>query len=253
MFSRSLQFHPRAFHASAANTSRLVTRHGLALQGLSEARSQVQKVSPDVEKRLANRLSALGSRARPSRLAGLKNRMLWAGLLLCLLSFQGSQLMARNDGLAMGWVPPIEPPGVVIVTANSLQPQPSAASERLTDQDPVAGLKGENEALRSALEQWSHAWRQQDMGLYLAAYAGDFEPANGMDRPAWAKWRTARILGKQHIRHDMQDVTVQMDGGKALVQFTQVYRDERAELTDHKTMHWAKREGRWLITREMID
>jgi ketosteroid isomerase-like protein len=161
--------------------------------------------------------------------------------------------MARNDGLAMGWVPPIEPPGVVIVTANSLQPQPSAASERLTDQDPVAGLKGENEALRSALEQWSQAWRQQDMGLYLAAYADDFEPANGMDRQAWAKWRTARILSKQHIRHDMQDVTVQMDGGKALVQFTQVYRDERAQLTDHKTMHWVKCEGRWLITREMTD
>lgn len=200
--------------------------------------------------------------------------IVFVGLLS--LSMHLSNLMAKNDAKPVMWTPPVEPPGAVIVTHNSFTPPtpvsetlPAAqaasvnvaavntkATDRLVNTPSLphpkeADKESANEELIDALSQWSEAWRKQDMGRYLAAYAPSFAPAKGTSREAWAKQRTVRISAKKNIRHEVRDVSVQIAQNKAIVKFTQVYADERLQQTDHKTMHWVLSDGRWLIAREL--
>lgn len=208
----------------------------------------------------------------------LSGRHLLVFVALVSLSLHLSSLMAKNEANPVMWNPPVEPPGAVIVTRNSFEPPGFVAREhgtlqlaavpsvvldhgskpllQMTDakansvrseqpKEPVA------EDIQIALSQWSDAWRKQDMGRYLAAYAPSFAPAKGTSREAWAKQRTARITAKKNIRHEVRDVSVQIAQNKAIVKFTQIYADERLQQTDQKTMHWVLSDGRWLIAREV--
>lgn len=192
----------------------------------------------------------------------LKVRYLFVFVGLILLSLHLSSLMAKNDAMPNMWTPPVEPPGAVIVTSNSFkaaQPQLTPAQPvDVVSKVPVAGhpsatknLVPAAEDLIAALDSWSNAWKSQDMGTYLGAYAPSFVPAKGISREAWAKLRTARITGKQNIRHEVRDVNVKLSENKAVVKFTQFYADERLQQTEQKTMHWVLSDGRWLIAREV--
>jgi hypothetical protein len=82
-------------------------------------------------------------------------------------------------------------------------------------------------------------------------YAQDFTPSKGLPSTVWAQQRTQRIQSKQNIRHEVHDLTVQIQADLATVRFTQIYQDERLRETDTKTMQWALRDGQWRITREI--
>lgn len=198
--------------------------------------------------------------------AGLKKRHLLY-LLTFLVWMHLSNLMAKNDDHRSSWTPPIEPPGSVIVTSLSegspIQqpvdrvseaPQHQAAtaptSTATLQPSAQAQAKGDEAALRQAIQQWSRAWSGQAMAAYLAMYASDFETPKGLSRESWIKQRTQRITSKKSIRHDIQNLTVQINANLATVRFTQIYQDERLRESDRKTMQWVWRDGRWQITRE---
>jgi hypothetical protein len=198
---------------------------------------------------------------------GLKKRhLLWFLLVLALM--QLSQLMAKNDDQRGSWTPPIEPPGSVIVTSLSesapnqqtanraaVAPQrqpPPVPDITATRQQPPQASGGEA-ALRQAIQHWSQAWSGQNMPHYLGMYANDFEPAKGLSRVAWVQQRTQRITSKKSIRHEIQNLTVQINANLATVRFTQIYQDERLRASDRKTLHWVWRNGQWRITREATD
>lgn len=176
-----------------------------------------------------------------------------------------------------GWTAPIEPPGVVLLTDSSdaklpTQFMPSEQQARQSHPDmrtaqasnptltvgeaatsdlPVAALGSSTEAeLTAALNAWSHAWRQKDVATYLAMYDEDFTAPKKQSREAWARMRSQRILSKRHIRHEMHQVHVVLNGSQALVSFEQRYADERLQQTDHKTMRWVWRAGHWRIAQE---
>lgn len=69
-----------------------------------------------------------------------------------------------------------------------------------------------------------------------------------MSRTKWVKQRTQRITSKKSIRHEIQNLTVQINANLATVRFTQIYQDERLRASDRKTMHWVWRQGQWQIT-----
>jgi ketosteroid isomerase-like protein len=108
-------------------------------------------------------------------------------------------------------------------------------------------------ALRSAIQQWSQAWKTRDLPAYLSLYSPNFVPPQGISRQLWADTRKARIASKQNIELSLQNLSVQMQGNTATVKFTQAYADERFRMIDRKTMVWQLAEGRWLIQSETTD
>lgn len=195
-----------------------------------------------------------------------KRHLLWFLLILVLLHL--SQLMAKNDDQRGSWVPPIEPPGSVIVTSlskdSASQPSANGASDGsqrqattaptiTTTREQPPPASGSETALRQAVQQWSQAWSGQNMASYLGIYASDFETPKGLSRTAWVQQRTQRITSKKSILHEIQNLTLQIQGSQATVRFTQIYQDERLRASDRKTMNWVWRNGQWRITRETTD
>ena len=197
-----------------------------------------------------------------------KRHLLW--FLFVSVLMQLSQLMAKNDDHRGNWAPPIEPPGSVIVTSLSEGSPSQRSASRATDApqsqattaqattsalqpSPPAQTNGSEAALRQAIEQWSQAWGGQAIQQYLDMYASDFIPPSGLSRAAWVQQRTQRITSKKSIRHEIQNLSLQIQGSQATVLFTQIYRDERLRTSDRKTMHWVWSNGQWRITRESTD
>ena len=203
---------------------------------------------------------------RQPKSAGLKKHHVLFVLLVVVLMHL-SQLMAKNDDQRSNWVPPIEPPGSVIVTSLSERtssPSPMGqTTEALTPNTTVVAAvsatpkpaapvqaSGNEAELRHALEQWRQAWRGQDMTQYLGMYASDFAPPKDLSRSAWVQQRTQRITSKKSIQLDIQNLTLQINADQATVRFTQIYQDERLRASDPKTLQWVWRDGQWQITRE---
>jgi hypothetical protein len=201
--------------------------------------------------------------------AWLKKRyfLLFSSFLLLVYS---TQLMAKNDIHRGNWTPPIEPPGSVIVTSlsesstnpmsvHSASDNPqrqtitSQAATAARQPSPPIQAHGSDTALRHAIQQWSQAWGEQSIPQYLSMYASDFAPPKGLSRSAWVKQRTQRIASKKSIRHEIQNLTIQIHANQATVRFKQIYQDERLRARDRKTMHWVWRNGQWQITRESTD
>lgn len=195
-----------------------------------------------------------------------KRHILWFLLILVLMHL--SQLMAKNDDQRGNWVPPIEPPGSVIVTSlskdSASQPSANGASYAPQRQATTAAAitatrekspqaSGAEASLRQVIQQWSQTWSAQNMASYLGMYASDFVPPKGLSRTAWVQQRTQRITSKKSIKHEIQNLTLQIQGSQATVRFTQIYQDERLRASDSKTMHWVWRNGQWRIAREATD
>jgi ketosteroid isomerase-like protein len=108
-------------------------------------------------------------------------------------------------------------------------------------------------AVRNALETWRKAWQTRDLTAYLGLYGPNFAPPQGASRLVWADTRRTRISSKQKIELSLKNLTVQMQGNKATVKFTQVYADERVSIANRKTMVWQQADGRWLIQSETTD
>jgi len=197
-----------------------------------------------------------------------KRHLFWFLMVLVLMHL--SHLMAKNDDNRHNWMPPIEPPGSVIVTplseGSQSQRPANKAPEAQARQTPIASTNTVNNptpsplqvsdseaALLQAIQQWSQAWSRRAIAQYLDMYASDFIPASGLSRPAWAQQRTQRITRNQNIRHEVKDLNIQINASQATVRFTQIYQDDRIRASDRKTMQWVLRNGQWEITRESTD
>lgn len=108
--------------------------------------------------------------------------------------------------------------------------------------------------IKAAVQQWAKAWAAQDVAKYLASYAEDFDPANGQSRSAWEETRRERVSSPAHIRLDVSNVNVKMDGDKtARVKFRQAYRTGRATMRTDKVLIMKKTDNKWLIQQELTD
>lgn len=167
-------------------------------------------------------------------------------------------VVASPEGPPTEPVVPVFKPGQntppVLQSAQSVVlPSSNADPKTTTMQVSPSAPEAAPNALKTALDQWSIAWRTQDAPTYLGMYADDFETPKGMSRRAWAQLRAARISSKQKIRHQIRDLQIDQQGRSATVKFTQIYANERTESFARKTMQWVFRDGRWLITRETTD
>ena len=97
---------------------------------------------------------------------------------------------------------------------------------------------------------WATAWSAKDMSGYLGAYGKDFDPPGSQSRRDWEEERRARIVGKSRISVKVSDLTVSVNGNKAVARFKQAYSADSLNVSSRKTLELQKAGDRWMIVRE---
>lgn len=141
-------------------------------------------------------------------------------------------------------VAPAQP--TVTATAPAVVPPPVAAPAKAAVSD---GAVKEAEA---AVHGWAKAWAAKDVPTYLAAYGKEFTPSGQQSRKAWEEERRLRIAGKSSISVKLENLSVTVNGTKAVAKFRQDYRADALAVSSRKTLELHKAGDRWLIVRESI-
>lgn len=106
---------------------------------------------------------------------------------------------------------------------------------------------------QAAVRAWAKAWSKKDVPAYLGAYGKEFTPAAKQSRSAWEEERRKRIIGKSSISVKLDNLTVTIDGTKAVVKFRQDYRADALSVSSRKTLDLLKTGDRWLIVKESTE
>lgn len=206
------------------------------------------------------------------RSPSLRRRLLtWGMPLLLLILIWPNPKSSKNEPGRTLWSEPVEPPGAVVVTLDtvSVQSQPSSTNANrgqsqspasIADNKPTVQAQrvpdespppiNENASLLDAMNQWRQAWSAKNVPSYLSFYSPTFVPPKGQSRQTWEASRNKRISSKEKIDITIQNLQLQINANKATAKFTQIYSDERLRMTDRKTLVWQKLNGRWLIELE---
>ena len=104
--------------------------------------------------------------------------------------------------------------------------------------------------LRATLASWAKAWASKDVPAYLAIYSPNFETPGGVPRAAWEAQRTERINAAKSISVSVKISKVTIAGNEATVVFRQLYKSEKINSSNTKTMRLEKSGDRWLIRVE---
>ena len=105
------------------------------------------------------------------------------------------------------------------------------------------------QAITDAVKSWAAAWAAKDVEKYLASYAPDFKPADGMNHKAWDAQRRERVTRSKSIA--LSEIAVDEAGEKTVnVSFVQVYRSDIYKDTTKKTLKLKKIGDKWLIVSE---
>ncbi|RYF83275.1 MAG: tetratricopeptide repeat protein [Comamonadaceae bacterium] len=128
---------------------------------------------------------------------------------------------------------------------------PAAAATPAPSAAPAAAA-AETAAVEKAVRDWASAWAAQDMKRYLAAYASNFEVPSGGNRAGWEEERRQRIVGKDGIQVQVEQLQVSVDGSKAVARFLQLYKADTLNVRSRKTLNLVQQNGAWRITREAV-
>ena len=121
-------------------------------------------------------------------------------------------------------------------------PAPSAAA-------PAASSGAEKE-VETAVRAWADAWSEKDVAAYLGSYAQNFDTPGNQSRKAWEADRRARIVGKSRISVKLSNLSVAVQGSKAVAKFKQDYSASSLNVSSRKTLDLAKVGERWVIVKE---
>ena len=104
-------------------------------------------------------------------------------------------------------------------------------------------------AIESAIDAWAYAWVHQNMDGYYAAYSSKFAPDKG-DLSSWKAERRDRILSKQTITLDVNNLKISVNGSRATARFRQNYSADNYKDSTLKTLELQREGDKWLIVRE---
>lgn len=166
--------------------------------------------------------------------------------------FDGDVLTRIDDGN----MPPLPVAASAVVSVLPIEPepvpepQPDLKPEPLTETPSISPVAVEK-IVTDAVLGWAAAWAAQDVEKYLASYAPQFIPANGMSRAAWETQRRARIVGAKAIKVNLSDIKVEMQGENlASASFKQSYRAAKHADVMQKKLELEKIGDVWLIVSE---
>jgi tetratricopeptide (TPR) repeat protein len=126
---------------------------------------------------------------------------------------------------------------------------PSQPSQRMAAKTPEA-----NQAqIVATISAWAKAWSEQDVDAYLAFYAADFKPPQGISRRGWRNQRRQRLRAPRFIKVELSNPEVTLlENGTASVQFLQDYRSNIFRGKSYKQLHLIKHDAKWHIVEERI-
>ena len=154
--------------------------------------------------------------------------------------------------------PPPGLPGPVATKAPAAAATPAVAPPATSTAAPVAAApapavvasnNGVKEA-EAAVRAWAKAWAAKDVKSYLAAYGREFDPPGKQSRSAWEDERRQRINGKAKISLKLENLTVTVNGNKAVAKFRQDYKAGGLAVSSRKTLDLVKNGDRWHIVKE---
>ena len=126
---------------------------------------------------------------------------------------------------------------------------PAPASVAATPAAPAAGTGNEKD-VEAAVRSWATAWSAKDMAGYLGSYGKDFDPPASVSRKAWEEDRRSRIMGKSNISVKLSDLTISINGSKAVVKFKQGYSADSLNVSSRRILELVKSGDRWVIVKE---
>ena len=155
-------------------------------------------------------------------------------------------------------VKPAPPPAPVVAVAPPVKPAPApvapAVTPPATPAAPAvaasASASGTEKEIESAVRAWADAWSSKNMSTYLASYGPSFDPPGRQPRKAWEQARRARIMDKSRISVKLSNLSVSVQGGKAIAEFKQDYSADSLNVSSRKKLDLAKVNDRWLIVKE---
>ena len=143
------------------------------------------------------------------------------------------------------------PQPVVRIADAGKTTEPATTESTSTPADAVAPLQPAVEQALKAVSDWAAAWSSNDVERYFAAYASEFQPADGSSRADWEVTRRSRIAKPRKIAVQVLQPSVRpLDDGRMQVSFRQHYRSGNFEEVGNKTLILVKSADRWLIQQE---
>lgn len=139
---------------------------------------------------------------------------------------------------------PVAATPVATPTPAPTTPEPVAAPSQ-----PAQSGKDAEAAVRA----WARAWAAKDVKAYLAAYGKEFDPPGNTNRSAWETERRQRIGGKSKITVKLDNLSVSVNGDKAVAKFRQDYKADALSVSSRKTLDLVRSGDRWLIVRESVN
>jgi ketosteroid isomerase-like protein len=109
----------------------------------------------------------------------------------------------------------------------------------------------DSQAVLQVVDRWAKAWSENDITTYLAHYAPDFKPSQGMSRTAWEAQRRARIAKPRKIEVTIEAPKAVFTGeNRVKVTFRQHYRSGTFKASGTKTLDMVRQGEKWLIKQE---
>ena len=137
---------------------------------------------------------------------------------------------------------PVTPPVAVAPPTPAATPQPAPPAP--------AATSGAEKEVTAVVRAWADAWSEKDIDTYLASYGANFDTPGSQSRNAWEADRRARILGKSRISVKLSNLSVVVQGSKAVAKFKQDYSANSLNVSSRKTLDLAKVGERWVIVKE---
>lgn len=135
--------------------------------------------------------------------------------------------------------------------SSASSPVTVASTSRPAAQEP-APRDDDRKSAQQTVEDWAAAWSDKNVKAYLGFYATDFELPAKQTRAAWEKERNERINKPGTIKVSLAEIDVRVNGEHAVVRFKQNYHSANFKSSSGKTLELARRDGRWLITKERM-
>lgn len=142
------------------------------------------------------------------------------------------------------------------VETTTLEPEsPSPVEETPTGAAETTALAADGNVDLSKVEAtvlaWAEAWSAQRVDDYLAFYAEEFTPPDGLSRPAWAEQRTSRLRRPDWIKVEVDGMSQQPTGpDRVRVTFSQAYSSDSFSDSVTKTLELIWVEAAWKISSE---
>ena len=134
--------------------------------------------------------------------------------------------------------------------APAAKPAPPAASVPPAPAPPPATAGGAEKEVEAAVRNWADAWSEKDVATYLGSYGQNFDTPGNQPRKAWEADRRTRIVGKSRISVKLSNLSVAVQGSKAIAKFKQVYSADSLNVSSRKTLDLTKVGERWVIVKE---